>query len=101
LEDKKGEDILLIEIRDLTTVADYFVICTGSSDRTLKALADAVREAIKAQYHTRGRLEGMPEDGWVLVDFGDVIVHLFSPDQRDYYRLEDLWHDGKVLLHLQ
>ena len=101
LEDKKGEDIILMDIRDLTTFADYFVICSGNSRRTVNALADAVRDDIKSRYHNKGRLEGLPEDGWVLVDFGDVVLHIFSPDQRDYYRLEDLWHEGKILLRLQ
>jgi ribosome-associated protein len=101
LEDKKGEDIILMDIRDLTTFADYFVICSGGSRRTVNALADAVREDIKSRYRTKGRLEGLPEDGWVLVDFGDVVLHIFSPDQRDYYRLEELWHEGKILLRLQ
>lgn len=82
-------------------LADYFVICSGGSDRTIRALARAARDDVKSEYNTRGRVEGSPEDGWVLVDFGDVILHIFSPDQRDYYRLEDLWNEGKVLLHLQ
>jgi ribosome-associated protein len=82
-------------------LADYFVICSGGSDRTIRALAQAAREEVKGSYRTKGRVEGNPEDGWVLVDFGDVILHVFSPDQRNYYRLEDLWNEGKVLLHLQ
>jgi ribosome-associated protein len=67
----------------------------------LQALADGVTEKIKERYALRGQLEGLPEDGWLLVDYGDVIVHLFSPDRRDYYRLEELWGRGKVLLRLQ
>lgn len=77
------------------------MICSGGSDRTVRSLANAVRDEIKGNYHQRGRMEGEPQDGWVLVDFGDVILHIFSPDQRDYYQLEDLWHEGKILLHLQ
>ncbi len=101
LEDRKGEDIVLLDIRDVTVFADYFVICTGTSNRMLNALADSVEEQAKEKFGLRGRIEGSPDYGWVLVDFGDVIVHLFSPDQRDYYRLEELWGKGKVLLHLQ
>ncbi len=101
LEDRKGEDIVLMDIRDVTVFADFFVICTGTSDRMLNALADAAEGKIKEKFAIRGRIEGSPDYGWVLVDFGDVILHLFSPDQRDYYRLEDLWGKGKVLLHLQ
>lgn len=101
LEDKKGEDILLLEITGLTIVADYFVICSGTSDRMLNALADAALEEVKEKYDHRGRVEGEAHSGWVLIDFGDVILHLFSPDRRDYYRLEELWSEGKVLLRLQ
>lgn len=67
----------------------------------LKSLADAALDAIQKNFQYKGRLEGQPEDGWLLVDFGDVILHLFSPDRRDYYRLEELWSQGKLLLHLQ
>jgi ribosome-associated protein len=101
LEEKKGEDIILIDIRDITTFAEYFVICSGTSDRMLQALADTVTEQAKQAYSLHGRIEGQSGDGWILVDFGDTIVHLFSSDRRDYYRLEELWSKGKVLIHLQ
>lgn len=90
-----------MDIQELTIFADYFVICTGTSDRMLKALADAAIEKVRDEYQQRGRVEGEAQDGWLLVDFGDVILHLFSPDRRHYYRLEDLWEAGKVLLRLQ
>jgi ribosome-associated protein len=67
----------------------------------LKALAEAAVDEVRKTYHLRGRVEGEPREGWVLVDFGDIILHLFSPDRRDYYRLEELWDDGKVLVRLQ
>ena len=101
LEDKKGEDIILMDIHEISDFADYFVICTGTSDRMLRALADDLIEQIMKQAQVHARLEGEPEGGWILVDFGDVIVHLFSPDRRDYYRLEELWGRGKILLRLQ
>ena len=101
LEEKKGENIVLMDIREIADFTDYFIICSGSSDRMLKALADAVVENVKRQYEQPGRIEGIPQDGWLLIDFGDAIVHLFSPDRRDYYRLEDLWAHGKVILRLQ
>jgi ribosome-associated protein len=85
----------------LAPFADYFVICSGSSDRMLKALAEAAVDEVRKQHDLRARIEGEPRDGWVLVDFGDIILHLFSPDRRDYYRLEELWDEGKVLLRLQ
>jgi ribosome-associated protein len=101
LEDKKGEDIVVLDIRELADFAEYFVICSGTSDRMLQALADEVKARIGKAQQLPGRLEGRPQDGWVLVDFGDVIVHLLSPDRRNYYRLEELWANGKVLLRLQ
>ncbi len=101
LEDKKGEDILLLDIQHISSFADYFVLCNGTSDRMLDALADAVMEAVKKEHGLNALVEGKPEDGWLVVDLGDVVVHLFSPDQRDYYDLEKLWDKGKVLLRLQ
>ena len=101
LEDKKGEDIVLLDIREIAIFADYFIICSGTSDRMLDALADSAEIRVREQFNIRPRVEGSPKDGWLLIDFGDVILHLFSPDRRDYYRLEELWSKGKVLLHLQ
>ncbi|RPI78610.1 MAG: ribosome silencing factor [Chloroflexi bacterium] len=101
LEEKKGENILLIDIRDVTVFAEYFVICSGTSNRMLKALADGVIEKVRDEHDLRARVEGSPDDGWLLVDYGDLILHLFSPDRRNYYRLEELWSQGKVLLHVQ
>jgi len=101
LEEKKGEDIVLLDIREIAIFADYFIICSGTSDRMLDALAESAEMRVHEQFKTRPRVEGSPKDGWLLIDFGDVILHLFSPDRRDYYRLEELWSKGKVLLHLQ
>jgi ribosome-associated protein len=101
LEARKGEDIILLDIKEIASFTDYFVICTGTSDRMLSALADAVREAVRETHDKKGRAEGDPDGGWMVVDFGDVVVHLFAAEERHYYRLEDLWNDGKVLLRLQ
>jgi ribosome-associated protein len=67
----------------------------------LNALADSVLEEMQKNHRRKGRKEGLARDGWLVVDYGDVVVHLFSPDQRDYYQLEELWQEGKVLLRLQ
>lgn len=91
----------MIDLHDISIFADYFVICSGTSDRMLQALADSALEELKKNFNLLGRVEGLPEDGWLLADFGDVILHIFSPDRRDYYRIEDLWSNGKVLLHLR
>ena len=82
-------------------IADYFVICSGNSERTLKALADALLEEAPDDDRPKGRLEGVARDGWILVDFGDVVVHIMSTERRNYYRLEELWSKGKVVLRLQ
>jgi ribosome-associated protein len=101
LEQKKGEDIVLLDIREIAVFADYFVICTGTSDRMLDTLAESAEQSVDEHFNVHARVEGSPRYGWLLVDFGDVILHLFSPERRDYYRLEDLWAKGKILLHLQ
>ncbi len=100
LQEHKGENIILLDIRDLAPFADYFVICSGSSDRMLDALARiTLDEGRRLKVH--GRPEGNARSGWVLLDFGEVVVHLFAPDLREYYRLEDLWAEGKTLVHIQ
>lgn len=101
LEEKKGEDIVLMEIQEISSFADYFVICTGTSERMLDALADEAGKNAKQNFGLNGRIEGVPQSGWIVVDLGDVVVHLFSREQRDYYRLEELWNRGKVLVRLQ
>jgi ribosome-associated protein len=101
LEEKKGEDIVLLDIRGYAIFADYFVICSGTSDRMIQGLADGLAEEISNYCKLKPRLEGSAQVGWVLADFGDIVVHFFSPDRRNYYRLEELWSQGKVLVHLQ
>lgn len=101
MEEKKGENITILDIEEIAIFAEYFVICSGTSDRMLQTLLDAALEAVKKKYGIIGRTEGISQDGWMLADFGDVILHVFSHAQRDYYRLEELWSEGRVLLHLQ
>jgi len=101
LEDKKGEDILLLDIKGVASFTDYFVICNGSSDRMLDALAKGVLETTKNDYKKRGRIDGKAQEGWLVMDYGDVVVHLFAPEMRAYYDLEELWSDGKILLKVQ
>lgn len=101
LEEKKGESIVLIDISQISDFADQFVVCSGTSVRMLDALADHVSDTVKPLIHRQPKVEGKPEDGWLVLDVGDVIVHLFTPDQRDFYGLEELWSEGKVLLRVQ
>ena len=90
-----------MDLKDIVSFTDYFVICTGTSDRMLDALANASMDEIRKKYKKKARKQGNSRDGWVVVDYGDVVVHLFSPDQRDYYQIEELWEEGKVLLRLK
>jgi ribosome-associated protein len=90
-----------MDIQNIASFADFFILCNGTSDRQIEALAEAVQEIGKKEFGIISQIEGQAIDGWLLVDLGDTIVHLFSPDQREYYGLEDLWEHGKVLLRLQ
>ena len=99
--DKKAADIVLIGIAELTTLADYLVICSGSSERQLGAIADGISAGLKDDgVRPLGR-EGTSGAHWVLLDFGSVVVHVFAPPERDFYQLERLWADGTTLLRVQ
>ena len=96
LDEKKGKEIGAIEVAELTTLADYFVIATGSSNTQINALCDSVEKAMKEQADEMpSRREGHRDGTWVLLDYGWVIVHVFSEEARSFYSLERLWSDGK------
>lgn len=101
MDDRKGEDIHLLDIHENTALADYFVICTGTSERMVRALMKEVEDEVKKKFGLSARVEGEAMAGWVLADFGMVIVHIFSPDRRNYYSLEELWAEAKTILRLQ
>jgi len=102
IEDKLGQDILLMDIHAHCHFADYFVLCSGDSERQIKAIVDAIGATAAKEFHTSPRhVEGQPEAGWVLVDLREVIVHIFSPSQRRYYNLESLWKEAPILLRVQ
>ncbi|HSL85811.1 MAG TPA: ribosome silencing factor [Bacteroidales bacterium] len=101
LEDKKAEDIILLDIHEVTLFTDYFVICSGTSERMLRSLVNAATDAMQSKFKVKGRIMGSPSNGWIAVDFTDIVLHVFSPDQRDYYLLEELWSNGKVLLKVK
>jgi ribosome-associated protein len=96
--DRKAVDIVQLDLREMIGYTDYFVICSGRTERQTKAIHDAIYEGLKS---THGRLpervEGLPGARWILMDYLDVIVHVFVPDTRDYYRLEQLWGEAPVL----
>ncbi len=102
LEDKKAEDIVLLDLHGLCSFTDYFIICTGTSERQLEALAEAVEQTARKKFRLKApRVQGQAAGGWLLIDFTDVIVHAFSTDQRRRYQLEELWHEGKIMLRIQ
>ena len=98
LDSKKGADIKVMEVTDLTSLADYFVICTGSSNTQINALCDAVEERFELEAGEKAlHREGHRGGTWVLLDYGCVVVHVFNNEAREFYSLERLWSDGKPL----
>jgi len=93
---KKAEDVMLFDLRKITSVTDFFVICTGVSDVQVKAIADAVITGCKKKKIKIYHVEGMDSLTWVLVDFVDIVLHVFQPEVRKYYQLERLWGDATI-----
>lgn len=97
LEDKKGNDIQVIDIRDVSVIADYFIIASGTNTNQVQSLADNVEETLgRAGYEPR-QTEGHNSASWILMDYNDIIVHIFSEEDRLFYDLERIWRDGKMV----
>lgn len=96
-EDKKAMNVVALNLKDISLVADYFVICSGNSDTQVQAIATEVRKQAEIGGARVRGIEGMDTARWVLIDLGDVIVHVFHRDERDYYNIERLWSDAKVV----
>ena len=93
--DKKATDIVVLDLRGVLGYTDYFVICSGNTDRQTKAIHDAIHEGMKKEHGMLPRrVEGLPQATWVLMDYVDVVVHVFTPEVREYYRLEHLWGEA-------
>jgi ribosome-associated protein len=91
-----------MDLREVSLIADYFVIANASNERLLNAIAEHIRDELKERQKLYPlRVEGRGDSGWVLMDYGNVVIHLFDPDIRDYYDLEGLWRDANVLVHVQ
>ncbi len=97
LDEKKGKDIILLDIHHITVIADFFVICSGRSTIQVKALCDEVEEKMLEKGHIPYRKEGYAEGRWVVLDYGSVILHIFHEEERQFYNLERLWADGETL----
>jgi len=101
VSDKQAADILLLDTRKVCSFADYFVICTGDSGRQLHAIYDEVEHALKREGILPHHHEGTLDSGWLLLDFGDVIVHIFALEEREYYQLDALWSQAIPVLRIQ
>lgn len=101
--DKQGQNVIILDIQDVTTIADYFVICSGATRRQLDAMQSAIRAGLKSapERVLPLNIEGTAESGWILMDYNGVIVHLFTPEVRDFYQIEELWQSGRVVTQIQ
>ena len=99
--DKLAEDIVLLDVRELCSFADYFVICSGESQRQTSAIADEIDKAFHKKGPKLKHKEGDVESGWLLLDYGDVIVHIFGADERKFYKLDKLWAKAVPLVRIE
>jgi ribosome-associated protein len=96
--DRKAQDIVQLDLRGIIEYTDYFVLCTGRSDRQTKAIHDAIHAGMKSEHgRLPQRVEGLTEGRWILMDYLDVVVHIFTPEVREYYRLEQLWGEAPAV----
>ena len=99
--DKKGKDVLLLDIQEVSILADYFIIGSTSSTRQAKGIVKSIKQEVKEKFDLKPlHVEGEPASGWILMDYGDIMVHLFAPEARAYYDLEDLWQDGRIVVRM-
>jgi ribosome-associated protein len=97
---KKAANILMLDMREVTLLADYYILCDGTSTRQIDAISDELLDKLKREGTRPAMIEGTPESGWVLIDFGSVIAHIFSPEQRRYYQLEELWQEAPIVVRM-
>ena len=97
LDEKKGEDIKVIDIHEVSVIADYFVIASGSNQNQVEAMVDSVQEVLGRAGYEPKQIEGSRNSSWILLDYGDVMIHIFDEENRLFYDLEMIWRDGKVL----
>jgi ribosome-associated protein len=101
ITDKKGSDIILLDVQSVSLLADHFIICTGDTERQVKAIVDEIIERAQGAGVKPQHVEGSPSSGWMVLDYGTLIVHVFLPMQRDYYGLEELWNDAALVVRIQ
>ena len=93
-KDKKAEDVLVLEVGELTSIADFFIFASGESERQVRGLASFIEKSMATRYQTNPVIEGKETANWILLDYGDIIVHIFRSDIRQYYALEKMWADA-------
>jgi ribosome-associated protein len=101
ISDKKGEDILMLDTRTVSSIADYFVIATADNERQIKAISDDIQKQLKKHKVLPLGVEGTPDSGWMLLDYNGVIVHLFSAALRDFYQLEQVWEKAPIVVRMR
>ena len=99
--DKQASDIVLLDVQEICSFTSYFVICNGESERQLKAIYDEVEHVLKKEGLLPHHREGTLDSGWLLFDFGDVVVHIFAPSEREYYQLDELWSQAVPVVRIQ
>ena len=99
--DKQATDIILLDIRGICSFADYFVICSGESSRQINAIYDEIVHSLKKEDMLPHHREGTVDSGWLLLDYGDVIIHIFAPTEREYYQLDQLWSQANPVVRIQ
>ena len=95
--EKKASDVVILEVGHLTSVADYFVFCSGSSERQVNAIAEAIQDELRRFFKDRATVEGTTSGTWVLLDYGDIIVHIFHEETRAFYGIENMWRDANQI----
>jgi len=99
--DRQAANIVLLDVRGMCGFADYFVICAGDSPRQLNAIEDAIEKTLRSEGAAAVHREGSADSGWVLLDYGDVIIHVFSAEEREFYNLDGFWRNAKTILSVQ
>ncbi len=99
--DKQADNIAMLDTRAVCSFTDYFVICSGDSNRQIETIRDAIDETLRKEGAAPRHYEGTADSGWVLLDFGEVIIHIFTLAERDYYQLDELWSKATPLVRIQ
>jgi ribosome-associated protein len=101
LEERLAADIRLLDVGEVTLLADYFILCTANSERQINALVGDLSKQLKAEAGRPFGIEGQPPSGWMLLDYGDVVVHILSKEMREFYALDELWQGAQTVVHIQ